>query len=85
MSTLTTIYGGGVQRADKPFRAFNGLATRISGTLQTYWSGRNDTAELRALSDRDLADIGLSRNELPVDLRSEIEAVQRAIGFTYSR
>ena len=85
MSTLTTTYGGGVRRADNSFRPVHGMATRIIEAFRQYRATKQNHAELRALTDRDLADIGLSRHELPVDLQREIEALQRSVGFTYAR
>ena len=85
MSTLTTTFGGGVRPADKAFGTARSAGTRLAAAFCELLNGHDSTAELRALKDRDLADIGLSRNDLPVDMQGEIAAMQRSIGFHYAR
>ena len=85
MSTLTTTLSGGFGRSASPHRPLKSGASRLFSALGDLLSAKNDVDALRALKDRDLADIGLSRADLPVDLAAEIDAMQRALGFHYGR
>ncbi|HQU68416.1 MAG TPA: DUF1127 domain-containing protein [Albidovulum sp.] len=44
--------------------SFNGLVTRISDARRRYRVYRQTVAELNALNDRDLADLGIARSSI---------------------
>ncbi|MEE9588155.1 MAG: DUF1127 domain-containing protein [Hyphomicrobiaceae bacterium] len=85
MSTLTTTIGGGVRPADTTLGTARSVGTRLAMAIRELFNGHDANAELRALKDRDLADVGLTRNDLPVDLQDEIAVMQRTVEFHYVR
>ena len=52
------------QYAEANKRRAGGLS-RVVGLVQAYFARRAALAELRGLSDRELADIGLTRSAIP--------------------
>lgn len=54
---------------------------RFREFLQTYWRNRQNFAELWELSDRELADIGLTRAELPHLVSGPVHPSPREAGL----
>jgi|GEM_PF-2026376 uncharacterized protein YjiS (DUF1127 family) len=54
---------------------------RVREFLQTYWRNRQSFAELWELSDRELADIGLTRAELPHLVSGPVHPSSREAGL----
>ncbi len=73
---------GGGERGNLPFgAALQRLARRIAGMtqgLQARLERRATINELHALSDRDLADIGLARADLPYVFSADFAARREA-------
>jgi uncharacterized protein YjiS (DUF1127 family) len=56
----------------KPARTSGWLARQM-GTLVTWYSNREAASELAAMSDYELADIGLTRSDLPRVFKPDFE------------
>lgn len=69
MTTITYRAAHAAARPARPEGAAAGIIARIAGLWTRHALYRRTLAELDALSDRELADIGISRYDIPAIAR----------------